>query len=221
MVAEAAKGSWADVHQPVSGNYGCCCVPCLDVEHGPRPWTGATARVCCPLLGTDGGCTGECTKSAGMPGMLMMPNGNYPLFGYHHPIGCICIHEYSKAACDSKTSSEACLYGGGDTGMYLWNPAFYVVPIFWVLSGFYCCNAKPCSEVPVSATFAARYPERLLTSPVSGSPSEPGFAPCFLSSAVRNDANTSHSICLDLADPFCQPCVNCIDCKHGTDGVEK
>jgi len=38
-------------------------------------------------------------------------------------------------------------YGGGDTGMYLWNPAFYVVPIFWVLSGFYCCNAKPCSEV--------------------------------------------------------------------------
>lgn len=34
MVAEAAKGSWADVHQPVSGNYGCCCVPCLDVEHG-------------------------------------------------------------------------------------------------------------------------------------------------------------------------------------------
>ena len=37
MVAEAAKGSWADVHQPVPGNYGCCCVPCLDVEHGPRP----------------------------------------------------------------------------------------------------------------------------------------------------------------------------------------
>jgi hypothetical protein len=52
-------------------------------------------------------------------------------------------------------------------GCYLLAPlAYFYYCFFWGVSCFWCCSDLPCTEKPVTALFAANYPDRLIARPV-------------------------------------------------------
>eukprot|EP00035_Acanthoeca_spectabilis_P030213 m.8403 g.8403 ORF g.8403 m.8403 type:complete len:229 (-) comp4059_c0_seq1:286-972(-) len=168
----------------------CGCFPCCDIEPGRRLWTGATARICFPGLPARAFC-GE----SGGDGALKFqrPSGSEVTvnFGFHHPIGVCCAgHEYHKMG-----QAE---YGGTDTAIFFLL-AYPLLPVelfvFWILTGFWCCTVKPCSEQPVSDTFATRYPHRLIQK-------RRGYIP-------PTDVPVRFHPALIVADATCLPCVEC------------